>query len=254
MLANLVKQAVLHQAKRRWALFTTAFAVTVSPAKFVSDGIAANPSPLPAAIRFLTLAVATVLLIEGAFSLAFNTEFSDLLHNAFPIFGAVTGGFVLYLIFKLMWTPNVTLTQTLTGAFYVGGTALLVMTGLIFLFLTVDFGLNYQSVLSSGCEPRTIMCLISGNTQTDYGLMQDVATQETQGASFGPIIWTILGSLIVFSAVLSSVFKTMMNVSRWRTILAAGISAIVLLPAFILLINLIYRWYYMLSPGTGGPV
>lgn len=247
MLNSIIKRAVQHETAKRWSLLTTAFFVTLAPARFAREVIAAKSHPLKAGARFMLLAVGTVLLIEAAFSYVFQTEFSDLIHHAFPVLVAVTGGFAIYVLLKVLWTPNVTFANTLAGSFFVGGTALFVMIGLIFSLLIFDFSSNYQSVMTSGCTPRTIMCLLSGNTQSEYGLMQDVATRETQGQSFPFIVLTILACIVIYTFVLSSVLKAMMGVARWRSILAAVIAVLVLSPAYIILLNGIYRWLYGLS-------
>lgn len=247
MFAGIIKRVLAHEARKRWSLLTTAFAVTASPTAFVHENVTPNPAALRAATRFILLAVATVLLIETAFSLVFQTAFSDLIHHAFPILVALTGGFAIYVVLKLLWTKAATLSGVLTGSFYVGGTALLVMLALIFLWLGIDFTINYNSVLNSGCKPRTIMCLVSGNTQTDYGLLQDAGSTETQGESFKYVIWTIIACIAIYTSVLATVFKAQMGIARWRTIVAAVVAVFILSPIYMVLLNMIYRWFYALG-------
>ncbi len=244
MLTHLLKQAVAREANKRWSLVASAVEITLRPTAF-ADTMAARPGgPLRAASRFMLLTVSTVLLIEAAFSYVFKTAFSDLIHHAFPILVAATGGFAVYVVLKLLWTRTAGFADTLAGCLYVGGTALLVMIILIFTLLTLDFTGNYASVMTSGCAPRTIMCLLSGNTQSDYGLMQNVTTTETQGWSFHAILWTILACLVFYTAVLTTVLKRTMAVARWRTVIAVTFSVLLLSPAYLVLLNAIYRWLY----------
>jgi len=244
VLTHLLKRAVVHETNKRWSLFATAAEITLRPSAF-ADTMAQRPGgPLRAASRFMLLAVGTVLIIEAVFSYVFNTTFSDLIHHAFPILVAATGGLSVYVVLKLLWSRTARFSNTLAGCLYVGGTALVVMIGLIFLFLTFDFAANYNSVMSSGCAPRTIMCLLSGNTQSEYGLMQNVATPETQGGSFSIILWTILTCLVFYTVVLTTVLKRSMDVARWRTSIAVTVSVVLLSPAYLVLLNAIYRWLY----------
>ena len=104
--------------------------------------------------------------------------------------------------------------------------------------------MNIESVRSSSCAHRTIMCLLSGNIQYDYELIGTGGTIETQGWSYGPILIVILVSLLYFTHVLSTFLKLRMKVARWRTYLVSFISVLVLSPAFLILLNSIYRALY----------
>jgi hypothetical protein len=120
------------------------------------------------------------------------------------------------------------------------------MITIVFLLLTADFARNYSSVMGSACEHRTIMCLLSGSTQYDYDIPIG-ATEETQGWSFPVILLTLLVSLVYFIHVLSIVYKRRMGVARWRTYVASFLSVVVLSPAYLLLLNAIYRALYASS-------
>ncbi len=247
MLTHLLKRIIAQEANKRWSLVATAAEITLRPSAF-ADTMAKRPGgPLRAACRFMLLTVGTVLLIEAVFSYVFKTAFSDFIHHAFPILVAATGGIAVYALLKLLWTRTARFSDTLAGCLYVGGTALLVMVVAIFTLLTVDFATNTTSVMTSGCAPRTIMCLLSGNTQSEYGLMQNVATDETQGWSFSVILWTILICLVFYTAVLTTVLKRTMSVARWRTIIAVTISVVLLSPGYLVLLNAIYRWLYSVA-------
>lgn len=244
MIQHLLKRFVTREAAKRWSLLRTTAELTLRPSVFADRLAVRRDGTWLDATKFMLLAIGTVLLIEAAFSAVFRTAFSDLIHNAFPILVAATGGGAVFLILKLLWTRNVRFADTMAGCLYVGGGALFVMIGLIFAFLTIDFAMNYTSVMASGCAPRTIMCLLSGNTQMDYGLMQDVATNETQGESFAYIVCTILICLVFYTAVLTTVLKRTMDVARWRTVLAVTISVLLLSPVYLVLLNMLYRWLY----------
>jgi hypothetical protein len=120
------------------------------------------------------------------------------------------------------------------------------MITIVFLLLTADFVQNYASVMGSACEHRTIMCLLSGSTQYDYDIPVG-ATQETQGWSFPFILLTLLTGVVYFTHVLSTVYKRRMGIARWRTYVASFLSVLLLAPAYLLLINAIYRVLYASS-------
>ena len=197
------------------------------------------------AITFFIACIAIILAIEAVFSFAFDTAFSDLVHNFYPIFVALLGVLTVYVFLKLMITPNVHFQSVATGTLYVGGSALLVMITSIFLLLTIDFLTNYQSVMTSSCKHRTIMCLLSGNSQSEYGVLAKGHTPETQGWSFSYILLLVLGAAIYYSHALSSILKGMIGVARWRTYIAAFLSLLVLAPACLVLINAIYKLIYV---------
>lgn len=247
MILTVVKQAIAKEAQKRWSLLATAGQITFSPAAFAATMASRPGGALASASRYMLLAVGTVLIIEAAFSYVFTTAFSDLIHHAFPILVAATGGLAVYVLLKVLLTRGVRFADTFAACLYVGGTALLVMIVAIFAALTFDFAHNFQSVMTSGCAPRTIMCLLSGNTQSEYGLMQDVATPETQGASFPLIILIILICLSYYTGVLMTVLKRLSNIARWRSFLAVFVSVLVLSPAYLILLNAIYRWFYGLG-------
>ncbi|KAB2942277.1 MAG: hypothetical protein K8F92_02030 [Hyphomicrobium sp.] len=232
------------QARYRMSVLSDAAAVSWRPKTFALARLQGEASNLAAAGRFLVTAIGIILIIEAAFSLVFDTAFSDFVHHLFPIFVAATGGFTIYLFLKLLLTRGITLIRTLEATFYVGGAALLVMIGGIFLMLTVDFALNYASVMGSGCAPRTIMCLVSGNIQHEYGTLADGHTYESQGVSFPFILLWIAVSTFYFTHVAATALKATMGVARWRTWLAAMASLLLLAPAYLVLINGIYRLLY----------
>lgn len=232
------------QARYRMSVLSDASAVSWRPKTFALARLKGEAPSLAAAGRFLVTAIGIILIFEGAFSLVFDTAFSDFVHHLFPIFVAVSGGFTIYLFLKLLLTRGITLIRTLEATFYVGGAALLFMIGGIFLLLTVDFALNYASVMGSDCAPRTIMCLVSGNIQYDYGTLADRQTPESQGASFPFILLWIAGATFYYTLVAGTLLKMTMGVARWRTYLAALASLVILAPAYLAIINAIYRLLY----------
>lgn len=244
MLSNIISR----EAQKRWSLLATTAEITLQPSKFASrlkqhqDAASLRP-----ALRFMLLSVGSVLLLEVLFSLIFNTTFSDLIHHSFAILVVVTGGVAIYCVLKGLFTRNVDFMATLQAALYVGCAALFVMITLIFAVVSLDFALNYNSVMHSGCAPRTLMCLLSGNTQTEYGLLQDAGTTETQGWSFAYVVWIILICLAYYTGVLATVFKRLMGVARWRTVFAAFIAVVTLSPGYLVLLNATYRWFYELA-------
>jgi hypothetical protein len=182
--------------------------------------------------------------IEAIFSLAFDTDFSDMIHHSFPVFVALTGGVAVYALLKLLFTRGVSLRGTVQSTLLVGGAALIVMITLIFGLLTADFTMNIENVRSSSCAHRTIMCLLSGNIQYDYDLIGSGGTIETQGWSYGPILIVILLTALYYTHVLSTFLKWRMKVARWRTYVASFISVLVLSPAYLLLLNTVYLALY----------
>lgn len=238
-----VEQAARREARKRLAILATTARITFAPSAF-TDELARAPANIIAALKYFFAAVGIILVIETAFSFLFDTAFSDLVHNLFPIFVAFAGGLTIYLLLKLLLTRTATFARTLETSFYVGGAALFVMISLIFALLTADFAANYHSVMTSGCTHRTIMCLLSGNTQSDYGLMQDVATRETQGASYPIILLVMLASFAYFAGVLAYALRRLMGVPLWRTLLASFVALILLTIPALLAINTIYKALY----------
>ena len=231
------------EARKRWSLIATAALITARPSTFVDRLAQEDSVDLRAPLRFFLVSVGIILAIEAAFSLVFDTAFSDLVHHLFPVLVALTGGVAIYAVLKLLLTRNVDFSRTLQGALYVGATGLLVMITAIFLLLTADFAHNYTSVMGSACAHRTIMCLLSGSTQYEYDI-PDGVTVETQGWSFGFILLTILVFLVYFTHVLSTVYKRRMGVARWRTYVASFVSVLLLSPAYLLLLNSVYGALY----------
>jgi hypothetical protein len=240
---SILQSAAHRQAEQRLSALRSVGRVSCAPGRFTST-LKQSDADVWKALRFFMTVVGLIIVIETVFSFVFNTAFSDLVHHFFPALVALTGGFLIYALLKLSFTRGVIFSRTLEASLYIGGTALAVMITSIFALLSIDFGINYQSVMSSGCDHRTIMCLLSGNTQSDYGLMQDVATLETQGGSFSFIMLTIFACLIYYTGVLAMALKRLMGVAIWRTLLTAMISVVVLTPAAILLLNTVYRLLY----------
>jgi hypothetical protein len=118
------------------------------------------------------------------------------------------------------------------------------MVVLIFALLSADFAQNWESVRSSACTYRTIMCLLSGNLQYDYEAIGAGGTNETQGWSYGPILAVILSALIYYTYVLSTFLKRRMGVARWRTFTTALVSVFALTPVYLVSLNAIYRALY----------
>lgn len=226
----------------------TAALITARPSRF-ADQMSNEPlTGLWPALRFFLKAVGLVTAVEALFSFTFNTAFSDLVHHAFPVLVALTGGVAVYALLKVLFTQGATFGGTVAASLYAGGAALIVMITMIFGLLTADFAANYDSVMGSQCEHRTIMCLLSGNRQYAYDAIAQGGSNETQGWSYGPILLVMLFCIVYFTHVLSTLLKRRLGVPRWRTYLAAFTSVIVLSPAYILLLNGIYRALY----GTTG--
>ena len=230
-------------AKRR-TLLRTAALISFRPTAFAARMPAADQDGLWPPLRFFVKVVGLVIAIETAFSIVFKTAFSDLIHHAFPILVALTGGVAIYVLLKLMWTRAATFTETLASALYTGSAALLVMITSIFALLTADFAANYDSVMASGCAHRTIMCLLSGNVQYDYAALGTGGTGETQGWSYTPILLVIFACILYFTHVLATLLKCRLGVARWRTSLAALFAVLLLSPVYLLVLNGIYRALY----------
>lgn len=232
------------QVAQRWSLIRTAGLITFRPSAFAQQMPDAERDGLWPALRFFIKAVGIVIAIEAVFSFVFKTAFSDLVHHAFPILVALTGGVAVYALLKVLFTRTATFNGTVAASLYTGGAALLFMITAIFGLLTADFSANYESVIGSSCEHRTIMCLLSGNLSYDYELTGRGGTTETQGWSYAPVVLTILFCIVYFAHVLATLMKRRLSVARWRTWLAASISVIVLSPVYLLLLNTIYRGLY----------
>ncbi len=243
-MAHTFSEFFVQQLQRRLSVLATAANVTARPGSFANNLVDTNHQDLSAAVGYFFKCVAFVLFIETAFSFVFKTSFSDLVHHAYPIFIALLGVLTIYVFLKLLLTPGLTFAGAATATLYVGGTALLVMITLIFSLLTADFASNYDSVMSSGCEHRTIMCLLSGNMQYEYGVLEAGKNDEIQGWSFHYIVFLILFMVAYYTLVLGRVLLNAQGVARWRTYIASLLSLIVLAPACLILINMIYALIY----------
>lgn len=196
---------------------------------------------MSAAFRFFLGCVGLVLAIEAVFSFAFDTAFSDIVHHSFPVLVVLLGGVAVYVCLKLLFTRGVRFTVTLGATLYVGGAAILYMITCIFALLTVDFLVSYPYVKASPCAHRTIICLISGGSLTEY----DVPRQTgSLGWSFPLILFVILATLLHYSRALAKTLGASMGVTPWRTYIATAISVIVLSPLSLLAVNAVYRFLY----------
>jgi len=239
-----IQNFVGNEVSKRLKLLQTVMAITFHPSATAERLAEEQADDIWTCFRFFLSAVGIVLAIEAIFSLAFDTDFSDLIHHSFPVFVALTGGVAVYALLTLLFTRGVSLRVTVQSALLVGGAALIVMITLIFGLLAADFTMNFESVRSSSCAHRTIMCLLSGNIQYDYELIGSGGTIETQGWSYGPILIVILLTTLYYTHVLSTFLKRRMRVARWRTYVASFISVLVLSPAYLLLLNTIYWALY----------
>jgi hypothetical protein len=231
------------QTRKKLSVLSTASRITLRPSTFAGDHRnGAGGSGVVAAGRFFLACVGIVLAIEAVFSLAFNTAFSDLVHHSFPVFVALLGGFTMHAFLKLLLTPNIRLAGTLESTLYVGGAALLFMIATIFLLLTVDFLASYQDIKTSPCTYRTIICLLSGGSLTQY----DVPSHRSGvlGMSFPFVLLVMVGTVVYYSRVLAKALQTGWAVSPWRTYVAAALSVVLLTPVSLLAINAIYRLLY----------
>jgi hypothetical protein len=230
------------QARSRLSVLSTASKITFRPSAFADD-VRSNPGfDLLKALKFFLGCVGIVLAIEAIFSFAFNTAFSDLVHHSFPVFVVLLGGVTTYVFLKLFFTPNIRLTSTLSTTLYVGGAALVVMTTSVFVLLTADFLANYQDIKASPCAYRTIICLISGGTLSQYDVPRRAS--GTLGMTFPFILLIMLATLIHYSRVLAKALRASMSVAAWRTYLALTVSVILLSPTSLLAINAVYRVLY----------
>lgn len=239
-----ISNFVGNEVAKRWSLVRTAALVTARPSAFADQMPDAERDGLWPSFRFFLKAVGIVIAVEAVFSFVFNTAFSDLLHHAFPILVALTGGVAVYALLKVLFTRAATFKGTVSSSLYVGGAALIMMVTTIFGLLTADFAANYDSVMGSTCAHRTIMCLVSGNRQYTYDALAEGLSNETQGWSYGPILLLILFCIFYFTHVLSTVLKRRFGVSRWRTYVSALVSVLFLSPAYLILLNAIYRGLY----------
>ncbi|MCL4767881.1 MAG: hypothetical protein KJZ80_16770 [Hyphomicrobiaceae bacterium] len=243
------------QARRKLSLLSTAARITFRPSAFADEARAHTGSRLLPAFKFFLGCVGIVLAIEAVFSLAFDTSFSDLVHQSFPIVVALLGGVAVYVFLKLLLTPNVRFVGTLSTTLYVGGAALLFMISVIFALLTADFLASYQDIEASPCSYRTIICLVSGGALAEYGVPR--RGSGTLGMSIPFILLVMLGALVHYSRVLAKALRASMGVAFWRTYVAAAVSLVLLSPASLLAINVVYRmlysqpWLASPSPGAG---
>jgi hypothetical protein len=230
------------QVRSRLSVVSTAAKISFRPSAF-ADYVRLNPGfDVLNALKFFLRCVGIVLAIEAIFSFAFNTAFSDLVHHSFPVFVALLGGVTMYLFLKLLFTPNIRFTSTLGTTLYVGGAALVVMITSIFVLLTADFLVHYQDIKASPCSYRTIICLISGGTLSQYDVPR--RTSGTLGVSFPFILLIMLATLIHYGRVLAKALRASMGVSAWRTYVSATVSVILLGPTSLLAINAVYRVLY----------
>jgi hypothetical protein len=239
---GIIASWLLRQARSRLSIVATASRITFRPSAFADEICSQQSSSSLKALKFFVGCVGIVLAIEGIFSFTFNTAFSDLVHHSFPVLVALFGGVTLHAFLKLLATPGIRFTGTLNTALYVGGAALVFMITTIFVLLTADFLAHYRDIKTSSCAHRTIICLISGGTLTEYDVPR--RSSGSLGMSFPFILLIMLATLIHYSRVLAKALKASMGVAAWRTYLAAAISVILLSPASLLAINTIYRALY----------
>lgn len=233
---------VVERAKSRFSVLATVFAITITPNSYAASLTAGEAPGGLKAFKFFLSCVGIVLAVEAAFSFVFKTAFSDLVHNTFPALVALLSSLSIYIILKVLFTPGVTLPETMTHTLNVGGAGLLVMIITIFALLTIDFGLNYREVVDSPCKHRTIMCLASGGTLVEYDIPR--ASDSAIGSSTPWIFVVIFACLIHYSRVLGKVLKTAMGVTRARTYFAIFVSVVGLSPASLFFLNAIYRYLY----------
>jgi hypothetical protein len=230
------------EAWKKLSVLSTAAQITFRPAFFAEAKRLPGEADLRRAMRFFLASVGIVLAIEAAFSLAFATAFSDIVHHSFPILVVLAGGITMYVLLKVLLARNVSLAVTMDNTLFVGGAALLVMISVIFTLLTVDFLVSYNGVLNSPCAHRTIICLLSGGSLTEYDVPPP--QQGALGTSFPFIILVMLASAVHYSRVLAKVLKATMGVAAWRTYIAAAVSLVLLTPLSLGTINAVYRVLY----------
>jgi hypothetical protein len=229
------------ETNKRLSVLANTARITFAPSDYAAASRYAQPDVLRAFKYFLGC-VGIVLVIEALFSFAFDTAFSDLVHHAFPVVVVLLAGFSVYVLLKIVFTPNVTLAGTLDATLNVGGAALLVMIAIVFALLTADFLVSYDAIRASSCGHRTIMCLISGGGGVEYAMPGN--TTGTLGLSFPFILVVMLMTVLHYTRILAKVMRASMGVSPWRTYLATYASVIVLAPVSLFAINLIYRLLY----------
>jgi hypothetical protein len=230
------------EAHKRLSVLATAAEITFHPSAFAGDVKAQAARGIVAAGRYFLTCVGLVLAIEAVFSFVFRTAFSDLVHHSFPVLVALLGAFTMHAFLKLLLTPGIRFSETLETTLYVGGAALLFMTTTIFALLTLDFAASYDIVKNSPCEHRTIICLVSGGSLSEY----DVPGHQTGnlGVSFPFILIVMAGCTIYYSRVLAKALQTGWGVARWRTYAAAALSVVLLSPISLMTINAIYGYLY----------
>jgi len=233
---------LLTQARLRATVVSRAGQITFQPSLFAREARVDADFGVASAFRFFLTCVGLILAIEAVFSLVFDTAFSDLVHHAFPVLVVLFGGIMVYAVLKSLLTSGVSLGTTMATTLYVGGAAILVMVLVIFAMLTVDFLVSYDDVKASPCKDRTIICLLSGGTLTEYDAPR--RTTGALGSSFPFILAVIIATLVHFSRVLAISLRETMAVQPWRTYIAAGLSVLILSPAALLAINAIYRALY----------
>jgi hypothetical protein len=230
------------EARKKLSVVSTAAQITFRPSAFALEMSQHGEADLGRAMKFFLASVGIVLVIEAVFSFVFKTAFSDIVHHAFPILVVLAGGFTIYVFLKLLMTRDVRFAETVADTLYVGGGALLFMISVIFVLLTADFLVSYNGVVNSPCKSRTIICLLSGGDLSEYDVV--APSQGALGTSFPFIILLMVLSAIHYSRVLAKVLKATMGVPAWRTYIAAFVSIVVLTPASLIGINIIYRALY----------
>jgi hypothetical protein len=86
---RMLADVLANEARKRWSLVATAL-ITVRPSAFIDRLALEDSVGLREPLRFFLVSVGIILAVEAAFSLAFNTAFSDLVHHLFPVFVALT--------------------------------------------------------------------------------------------------------------------------------------------------------------------
>jgi len=239
---GIITRTLSAQAHKRLSVLATAAEITFRPTAFADDAKADADRGVVAASRYFLTCVGLVLAVEAVFSFTFKTAFSDLVHHSFPVFVALLGAVTMHVFLKLLLTPGIRFSETFTATLYVGGAALLFMITTIFALLSLDFAASYQVVKTSPCAHRTIICLISGGSLSEY----DVPGHQTGmlGVSFPFILLVMVGTVVYYTLVLGRALHIGWGVARWRTYIAAALSVVLLTPLSLLTINAIYRYLY----------
>lgn len=233
---------VRRQAAARFVVLARVLGITFRPSDFAADFASGRAGGVGHAFRHFATCVGLLLVVEGVFSLAFDTEFSDIVHHSFPVLVVLASGVTVHLCLKLLLARSADLGLTSAASYYVGGSALLVTFGVVFAVLAVDFAAHSAAVAQSPCRNRTIICILSGGRLAEYNVPPPA--RDGPGASLPLVGLVLLAAALHYTHVFSTVLRTASGIARWRSYVAVLASVTILAPLSLLAINAIYRALY----------